>query len=218
MGKTPSNFEDLTGQPFGRLIVIRRVENTKDGQARWLCKCSCPEHNQVIATTSSLRRKNTQSCGCLRDERRIESHTKHGFSRKGKKQKIYRIWYAMKGRCHCKTDHAYHNYGGRGITVCKEWRDSFTAFYEDVSKLPHFGEEGYTLDRINNDGNYEPGNVRWTDNKTQGYNRRTNFLVTYNDRTLPLKQLTDELGLNYKKIWKRINVFGWTIEKALETP
>ena len=143
---------------------------------------------------------------------------KHGYARRGKKQKIYRIWCAMKGRCYRKTDHAYHNYGGRGIEVCKHWRESFQAFYDYVSKLQHYGEKGYSLDRINNDGNYDPGNVRWTDKKTQGYNRRTNFLVTYNDRTLPLKQLTDELGLNYKKIWKRINVFCWSIEKALETP
>ena len=143
---------------------------------------------------------------------------KHGYARKGKKPKIYRIWYAMKGRCHCKTDSAYHNYGGRGIEVCKRWRESFQAFYDDVSKLPHFGEESYTLNRIDNDGNYEPSNVEWATEQEQSFNRRTNFLVTYNARTLPLKQLTNELGLNYKKIWKRIKVFGWNIEKALKAP
>ena len=92
----------------------------------------------------------------------------HGF----KGTNIYNTWCNMKQRCNNKNYFQYEYYGGRGITVCDEWQNSFEAFYEHVSQLPHYGEEGYSLDRINNDGNYEPGNVRWATRKEQMNNRR----------------------------------------------
>ena len=93
---------------------------------------------------------------------------KHG----GKGTRLYRIWLNMKNRCYNPRTPRFHDYGGRGITVCDEWKDNFQAFYDYVSQLSHYGEEGYTLDRINNEGNYEPGNVRWATKKEQASNRR----------------------------------------------
>lgn len=103
------------------------------------------------------------------NESRGVSRTSHHMS----ETKIYRVWQSMKSRCTRKTDKNFKDYGGRGITVCDEWMNDFQSFYDCVSHLPHFGEEGYSLDRINNEGNYEPGNVKWSTPYEQVHNRRT---------------------------------------------
>ena len=157
---------DLTGHKFGRLKVLKMVGCNKWGEAMWLCECECG--NLVSVTSNNLRRLHTRSCGCLQKEAASSSNTTHG--KRG--TKLYPAWNMMKDRCSNQNSKAYKNYGGRGIRVCEEWKNSFQAFYDYVSKLPHFNEKGYSLDRINNDGNYEPNNVRWATRYEQVHNRR----------------------------------------------
>ena len=212
-----SKFIDLSGQKFGRLTVISRAKsNTRD--ARWLCKCICG--NEKIILGYNLKNGITKSCGCLQRElssKRLKMNNhqrKHGLYG----TRIYRTWAHMKERCYNPTANNYCNYGGRGIKVCQCWKNSFQAFYDDVSKLPHFGEKGYSLDRINNDGNYEINNVRWATAKEQANNQRTNHLETYNGKTQTISQWASEFGINSDKLRLRIKRLGWSIEKALNTP
>lgn len=155
---------DLAGQKFGRLTVVERV-GSKNGHSAWLCKCDCG--NEKVITANNLK-DNTISCGCYHKEIAKISNTIHGKTNTS----LSYVWSAMKQRCFNSKNKAYKNYGGRGITVCDEWKNDFQTFYDYVSQLPHFGEEGYSLDRINNDGNYEPGNVKWSTKKEQNNNRR----------------------------------------------
>lgn len=158
---------DLTGQRFGRLYVIQR-EGSRNNRAFWLCKCDCGK--TTIVDTCSLRRKNraTTSCGCFNREQLLKSHITHGQS----KSKMFSVWHDIKKRCLNPNIKTYKYYGGRGIKMYSEWINDYMAFYNYVSTLPHFGVPGLSIDRINNDGNYEPGNLRWATAKEQMNNRR----------------------------------------------
>ena len=208
-------FQDLTGQRFGRLIVVKRAENTKSGDARWMCKCDCG--NETIVKAKNLKSGGTKSCGCLQKEIARETCKVHSATHRMSKTTIYNDWNSMKQRCYNPNSEKYHRYGERGIIVCDRWRDSFEAFYEDVSKLPHFGEQGYTLNRIDNDGNYEPNNVEWATPKEQANNRQSNHLLTFNDKTQTIVQWAYETGIKSATIARRLKK-GWSVEKALTTP
>ena len=156
----------MTGQRFGRLTVVGQTEERQHRHVVWECHCDCG--NTCFVMSSSLIHGSTKSCGCFMSEARGVSRTTHHMSH----EKIYLLWQGMKQRCFYQNNKAFKYYGGRGITVCDEWKDNFQAFYDYVSKLPHYGEKGYSLDRINNDGNYEPGNVKWSTQTEQLMNRR----------------------------------------------
>lgn len=156
----------MVGKKYNRLTILSREPNNAHGQAMWLCKCDCG--NVIVANGCNIRNNHTQSCGCLVSERTIARSTTHGKTN----SKFMYSWQQMKQRCHNPNNHKYYLYGARGIAVCEEWRNSFEAFYNYVSKLPHFDEPGYSLDRINNNGNYEPGNVRWATALEQAHNKR----------------------------------------------
>lgn len=159
-------MNDLTGMVFGNLTALYRVQDhcfpSGQRQVQYLCQCDCG--NQVIVLGSNLRSGNTKSCGCVA----LKSRTKHSLYG----TPIYKCWDNMRSRCTNPNATGYENWGGRGITVCKEWANDFNTFYAYVSKLEHFGEPGRQLDRINNDGNYEPGNVRWATRREQTLNSR----------------------------------------------
>lgn len=135
----------------------------------------------------------------------------HGMS----KTPEYKAWQNMVARCECKTSTGFHHYGGRGISVCKEWRDSFETFLDHVGKRPG---SMYSLDRFpNTNGNYEPGNVRWATKLEQQRNLRNNFLVTLHGKEIPLSQAAAEVGMRPNSLLTRI-IRGWPIERALSEP
>ena len=164
---------DLTGMRFGAWTVIEKGQKTGSGSMTWLCRCDCGTVKSVPA--NALRSGQSKGCHACLWKRQQHPRLHTDGSRRwenGKETKVYRRWRAMKERCNNPKNKSYKNYGARGIFVCKEWNESFQAYFDYVSKLEHFGEEGMTLDRINNDGGYEPGNVRWATKSEQEKNKR----------------------------------------------
>ena len=191
-----SKLIDLTGKRFGRLTVEGRAEN-KSGHTAWNCKCDCG--NTCVVQGYLLTKAKTRSCGCLQQETRKSMHVIHKMS----ETKIYRAWVEMKRRCSNPNCDAYARYGGRGIKICKEWSENFQTFYDYVSKLPHYGEKGYSLDRIDDNGNYEPCNVRYASAKLQASNTRRNITVEYNGEQMTLSQAAELSGIKIQTLWRR---------------
>lgn len=167
----------------------------------------CGTH--CVVRSNALTTGNTKSCGCLINE---SKNIKHGL----KNTRIYRIWYGMKSRCYTKSNPAYNRYGGRGISMCQQWKKDFTAFY-NWSMDNGYSKE-LSIDRINHNGNYEPSNCRWATPKEQSDNKRCNILITINGTTLDLQQWCDKIGIKRSTVNTRVRMCGWTYEKALSTP
>lgn len=153
---------DLLGQRFGRLLVVALSGSNGQGKALWQCRCDCGQ--EIITEGKALRSGHTQSCGCWRQYVTGEYSRTHGMS--GTME--HKSWKAAKQRCLNPKDASYNEYGGRGITMCQEWADSFEAFYAHIGLRP----KGCSLDRIDNEKGYEPGNVRWATKVIQNNNRR----------------------------------------------
>lgn len=215
-----SKFIDLTGQRFGRLTVIKQYGVAKSGHALWDCKCDCG--NTKIISSNQLRGL-TRSCGCLQREKAAQYCKDNGHKHKKEKENIgvgferlHRSYADMKKRCENPHSKNYNNYGGRGIRVCTEWKNSFDSFKKWALKNGY--ADGLTLDRTNVNGNYEPSNCRWVSVKEQNNNRRNNIVVTYNGETMTLHELSERYtDISYKTIWARLNA-GWDLHNAITTP
>ena len=157
----------LVGRIFGRWTVLFRASNAS-GVSRYFCRCSCGETSTVYAM--HLRSGRSESCGCLRGEQVAERSTKHNQAHRGKWTPTYRTWCSMWSRTRATKGEMFKKYGSRGITVCERWR-TFENFLEDMGDRP----AGLTIDRIDNDGNYEPGNCRWATDSQQQHNTRTSI-------------------------------------------
>lgn len=197
-------FKDLTGKRFGNLEVISLEEKKFNGKRYryyWCCQCDCG--NTCVVRGDSLSKGGTRSCGCLHKKAAIKNVSKH-HRHKMSGTPAYHVWQSMKRRCHNPSDKSFPRYGGRGIKVCDEWRNDFQTFYDYVNKLEHFGEAGYTLDRTNNDGDYEPGNVCWSDAKTQARNRRSNVIVEYHGERMTVTEAAKKSGIHPSCLFERV--------------
>lgn len=194
---------NLSGQRFGRWTVLGYV-----GRARWKCLCDCGSARDVAG--HYLKTGVSRSCGCLQRELLSARARTHGM----KKTPEYRAWSSMRSRCLDKAHDAYKNYGGRGITICERW-NLFQNFFADMGPKP---SPKHSLDRYpDNNGNYEPGNVRWATLMEQELNRRTIRVVEFNGKQYPRSALARLHGVPYRLFVERLE-YGWPVEKALSTP
>ena len=188
---------DITGHRFGRLVVQSRAVNSGH-HLRWLCVCDCGQ--EKVVNSSHLKTGHTISCGCAASEAtasRNVANAKHGMWRSSE----FGIWTAMIKRCHSKNSKRYLDYGGRGITVCEEWRASFKAFYDHIGQRP---SAAHSIDRIRNDEGYAPGNVRWATNIEQNNNKRTNVTAIIGGQVMTAAQIATKFRLPHSTVRYRI--------------
>ena len=200
--KLTGRAKDLTGQTFGRLTVLGPLKG-EGGTIIWLCHCSCGTEKEFRGT--NLKSGSTLSCGCWRREK----HRTHGM--KGTPE--YNIWKSMTQRCKNPNDPGFHNYGGRGISVCKRWL-KFENFIADMGKKPH---PKLSIERRDNDLGYTPDNCYWASKKTQMNNKRTNHLITHNGETHTLSEWSEITGISYTTLRARRRR-GWSASRALTQP
>ena len=204
-----SRIRDVTGMRFGRLIAVERDPNPHRGGSRWLCRCDCG--NEVYVTIGHLTSGHTQSCGCYQRERTSESSSTHRMTDSA----IYHTWKGIKSRCYNPNNLNYARYGGRGIEVCDEWRDSAEAFI--AWALDNGWESGLSLDRIDNDGPYCPSNCRWASQKVQCNNTSKNVCLEHGGETHTISEWSEITGLKGVTIAMRLRR-GWSVEDALTKP
>lgn len=204
INRLKSKTKDLSGIRFGRLTANR--QNGHRGKSiLWECCCDCGAIKNV--SVKALTSGGTLSCGCLQRENRVS----HGMT----KTSVYRVWNAMVRRCTSPADPSFHRYGGRGITVCDQWRmpGGFSTFFADMGECP----SGHSLERIDNNAGYSPNNCKWETPANQAKNRVTTRLLTLNGETKPLKDWARSLGISDTSLRLRLDKRGWSLERALTT-
>lgn len=206
----------MTGLRSGRLVVETLAEIRQSSpvlkKVYWRCRCDCGKTVDVFM--SNLKNGHTQSCGCYKSEQTAKAHLTHGGSRVGKWEPLFVVWRQMISRCKNDWNVSYKYYGGRGIRVCDRWLE-YAAFREDMQ---HGYIQGVTsLDRINNDGNYEPSNCRWATVKEQARNTRKNVWLEHKGERLCLTDWGIRIGCKPQVISLRLKR-GWTVDEALTIP
>lgn len=200
------HVKDLRGQRFGKLVV-KEFDHSDKAQTYWICECDCG--NTTVKSIVQLKRNWHPSCGC---NPRYIDRPKHNnvLTHHMAGTRIYRIWKSMRQRCSTTNEKSrdYRDYVLRGIKVCDEWQNSFETFYEWA--ISNGYNDKLSIDRIDNDGNYEPSNCRWVNNTTQQRNRRKTIFLTYNGETKALSEWCEIYGLKMKTCYGRLHQYGWT--------
>lgn len=194
---------------YARLYVLETFKIKGDKSYKNYCVCLCDCGKITISAECNLKGGQVRSCGCLRSERTKETFTKHGKSY----SRAWRAWSNMRRRCYDKKTNRYHLYGARGIRVCSRWRKSFSAFYADMGDPP----KGYSLDRINVNGNYTPSNCRWATAKQQARNTRTNRTLRFNGQEKLMLEWCRIKRIKYQTVYCRLQR-GWSVRDALTIP
>lgn len=198
---------DITGQRYGRLVAVRPVARVGEVR-RWLFACDCGR--EVEAPVGRVRIGNTRSCGCLHSEAVAGRNTTHGKSRRAE----YQAWCKMRERCEHPGSKDYRLYGQRGIRVCDRWQD-FASFIDDMGPRP---SSEHSIDRVDSNGNYEPGNCRWATATEQARNTSRNRWLEHDGRRMTLAEWGLETGIGPELIRARIDRCGWSVAKALTSP
>lgn len=201
---TDKRIKDVTDLKFGRLTVVGYIGSSPSKGARWLCICECG--GETISRSNSLKSGHTMSCGCLI----LETVRKHQDS----KSSEYRTWDAMKRRCYNPSTKHFEHYGGRGIKVCDRWRGSYSNFLADMGRRP---SPKHSLDRIDNDGDYELSNCRWTLQTIQIRNRSIAVTFEWQGRMYSQMELSEISGVPFGTLRSRI-LRGWSLERAMTQP
>ena len=194
---------DLNGRTFGRLKIICKSGSTARG-ILWVCRCDCGERREILS--ASLTNGNTKSCGCARNESNVARSKTHGLTCSPE----YVVWSALKSRCLNPNNLDYPSYGGRGITICEQWL-SFEAFYIDMGPRP---DKGYSVERCDNNGNYDPSNCHWVTVKEQSRNKRNTRYVEYEGQSISMAEVAEKADVNYDNLKYLLNK-GFTASKAI---
>ena len=198
---------DVIGKKFHRLTVLCRNGNSKNHSKQYLCRCDCGTEKTIIGIY--LLDGRVKSCGCFNREATGNRHRTHNMTH----TRLFSIWQNMNTRCSNEKCSEYHNYGGRGITVCEDWKNDFLSFYKWA--VANGYDDSLSIDRIDNNRNYEPSNCRWATKKLQANNTRVNHLFTYEGETRTIAEWSELKNINYKKLWSRIKR-NWPEEKIFE--
>ena len=208
--KVVNSMKECKGEKFGRLLVLEDFFKTVKGNKKahyCICKCDCG--NEKIVSANHLRTGHTLSCGCLHKEQlseRVSTHKQTG-------KRLYNIYLGMKYRCYTKTCKRYNDYGGRGIVICKEWLEDFLSFKKWAEENGY--NENLTIDRIDNNGNYEPSNCRWITKEEQQRNKRNNVFYCIDGERLNVGEIERRYKIDRHKIRKLI-LEGKTIEQIIK--
>lgn len=207
---------DILNQKFGRLTAIEKSNNIC-GKTAWKCICDCG--NIAYVTTSNLTCNRIKSCGCIKQELLMRRNITHNQ----RHTRLYEVWKGIKQRCYNPKHRAYHNWGGRGIKMCEDWKNNFQSFH-DWSYANGYCPENQkdeknklTIDRIDVNGNYEPSNCRWVKRSKQARNTRANKIISYRNEEYCLVEWCEILDLYYSTVSARL-LKGWSVERAFETP
>lgn len=214
MAKRNIHQSIIVGQKFNRWTVVGDAICDANNLKNWLCRCECGTERRVRHYL--LTSGKSKSCGCFQREDLGARKLKHGYAAGGVIQPEYNAWKAMVDRCTKPALRMYRHYGGRGITVCDRWRESFSNFIADMGDRP---SPKHSLDRIENDKGYEPGNCRWAIPEVQQNNRRNTVHVEHNGERLPLAVVVKRHSVVDVEV-VRCRVFrqGWSLERAMSTP
>lgn len=199
----------LAGDRFKFLVATGRIARDERGRRAHEFRCDCG--STVVSSAWHVRNNKRQSCGCQWRRSAGEALVKHGHGRMKAQTAEYRAWCHIKARCLNPSEKSFPRYGGRGVAICDRWRLSFQAFLDDMGARP---SPDHSIDRINNDGPYGPGNCRWATRIEQARNKRTSRLVTYEGEKMSLAEACERAGANYKRAHDRLQN-GWSLKRAL---